>query len=80
MLKKAAESPFSNRLCERHAVLEDKLLNVTCDKSISVDKSLQWVMNAKNSLSNVHGFSPYQLVFGKNPNLRSAFNNKLPPL
>ena len=79
--KTAAESPFSNGLCERHnAVLEDMLLKVTCDKSIPLDICLQWVINAKNSLSNVHGFSPYQLVFGKNPNLPNVLNNKLPAL
>ena len=34
--KTAAESSFSNGLCERHnAVLEDMLLKVTCNKSIS---------------------------------------------
>ena len=79
--KTAAESPLSNGLCERHnAVLEDMLLKVTCDKSIPLDICLQWVINAKNSLSNVHGFSPYQLVFGKNPNLPNVLNNKLPAL
>ena len=56
------------------------LLKVTCDESIGLDISLQWVINAKNSLSNVHGFLPYQLVFEKNPNLLSVLNNKLPTL
>ena len=35
-------------------------------------------MNAKNSLHNVHGFSPYQLVFGRNPNLPCVLINKAP--
>ena len=35
---------------------------------------------AKNMLSNVHGYSAYQLVFGKNPNLPSALTDKLPAL
>ena len=32
---------------------------------------------AKNSLQNVYGFSPSQLVFGRNPNLPPVFNDKL---
>ena len=61
--KTAAESPFSNGLMGRHnAILEEMLLK-TCEESgSSLEIALQWVTNAKNSLSNVHGFSPYQLV------------------
>ena len=80
--KTAAESPFLNELCERHnAVLQDMILRkFFCDKNISLDRRLQWVINAKNSLYQVHGFSPYQLVFGKNPNLPRVLNNKLSAL
>lgn len=28
----------------------------------------------------IHGFSPHQSVFGKNPNLPNVLNNKLPTL
>ena len=41
---------------------------------------LRYLLNAKNSLQNIYGFSPYQLVFGKNPNLPTVFNSKLPAL
>lgn len=69
-------SPFSNGLCERHNdVLEDMFLKVTNDNNINFDITLQWVTNAKNLLSNVLRFSPYQLVFGKNPNLPNVLNN-----
>ena len=37
-------------------------------------------MNAKNSLANVHGFSPYQLVLGRNPVLPSILHDKPPAL
>ena len=37
-------------------------------------------MSAKNTLHYVHGFSPNQLVFGRNPNLLSFLNDKLPAL
>ena len=39
-----------------------------------------WCVNAKNSLQNVHGFSPYQLVFGQNPVLPRPLNNRPPAL
>ena len=35
-------------------------------------------ISAKNSLKNVHGFSPNQLVFGSNPSFPNVMN-KAPP-
>uniref|UniRef100_A0A669CZI7 Reverse transcriptase domain-containing protein n=1 Tax=Oreochromis niloticus TaxID=8128 RepID=A0A669CZI7_ORENI len=35
---------------------------------------------AKNSMLNVHGYSPHQLVFGQNPNLTSVLMDKPPAL
>ena len=44
----------------------DKILHETnCDFEIT----LAWAINAKNSLSNNHRFSPYQLSTGTNPKL-----------
>ena len=34
----------------------------------------------KNSLVNVYGYSPYQIVFGRNPNLLSYLVHKPPAL
>ena len=77
--KTAAESPFSNDLVERHnAVLEEMLLKTCDDTGASVEVALQWVINAKNSLTNIHGFSPYQLVFGRNPRLPNVLCNRPP--
>ena len=42
--------------------------------------SLSWCVNAKNSLANVHGFSPYQLAIGTNPQLPTILTNKPPAL
>ena len=36
------------------------------------------VYDAKNSLANVHGFSPFQLALGQNPKLPSTFNDRPP--
>ena len=59
----AAVSPWNNGIVERHnatlgfSVLDD----LKCDLSLAV----VWAVSAKNTLHNVHGFSPNQLVFGK---------------
>ena len=79
--KTAAESPFSNGLMERHNDILEEMLLKTCEESGSdLQIALQWVINAKNSLSNVHGFSSYQLVFGMNPRLPNGLSNRSPAL
>ena len=70
-LTTAAESPFQNSLCERnHAITDSMLLKLIeqCPKT-PVDVLLTWANTARNSLQMWHGFSSYQLVFGKNPNI-----------
>ena len=77
----AAESPFSNGLCERHnALIGNMTEKVIEDTGCNLTVGLMWATHAKNSLINVYGFSPYQLVFGHNPNIPGNFNNKLPAL
>ena len=46
----------------------------------SLEIALSWAINVKNSLSNVCGFSPYILVFGRNPQLPSVLEGKPPSL
>ena len=75
----AAESPWSNGLCERHnAIIGDNIHKIRLDVGCSVEVALAWALCAKNCLTNVHGFSPNQLVFGRNPNLPNALDNKAP--
>ena len=77
----AAESPWSNGLCERHnAVLADMLQKVAEEKSCNLPTALCWAIHAKNSLSNVHGFSPYQIAIGRNPKLPCVLDSDLPAL
>ena len=53
--KTAAEAPFSYGLCERHnAVLEEMFLKTRAEAKCDFITALQWAVNAKNSLSNVH--------------------------
>ena len=59
----AAESPWNNGICECHnAIITETLLKVKEDWEIALAQAL----SAKNSLINVNGFSPHQIVFGKN--------------
>ena len=44
------------------------------------ETALCWALNAKNCFISVHGYSPYQIVFGKNPNLPSNVVNSPPAL
>ena len=77
----AAYSPWSNRLLERHnRTLTEIMLKIKHDHSIDWETNMSWALMAKNALQNVHGFSPYQLVYGRNPNLPSVLHDKLPAL
>ena len=46
----------------------------------SLKIALSWAVHAKNTLHMVEGFSPYQLVFGRNPKLPSVLNDDPPAL
>ena len=42
--------------------------------------ALAWAVHAKNNLQMVEGYSPYQLVFGRNPQLPSICTDDPPAL
>ena len=76
-----AESPWSNGLNEWHnGTLREMVKKTQEDTHCSFEITLAWAISAKNTLHNVHGFSPNQLVFGWNSNLSSFLNDKLPVL
>ena len=68
---RAAESPWSNGLVERHnGVLGNTVRKMMSDKpNYSLETGFAWAIAAKNSLKNVYGFSPNHLVFGKKTQL-----------
>ena len=75
----AAESPWSNGLCERaNDILADMVEKVMHDTGCSLDLAIPWAISAKNALANTYGFSPNQLVFGKNIQLPDVHTD-LPP-
>ena len=77
----AAESPWSNGLVERHNCIIGSMIDKTVrDINCSLELALSWSLAAHNSLANVHGFSPFQLVFSRNPTLPCLLNSKPPAL
>lgn len=82
VMNTAAYSPWQNGICERnHAVVDDCVAKILEDQpKLNLEVALVWALNAKNSLSMVYGWSPYQLVFGTNPNLPNVLNDKPPAL
>ncbi|XP_062575311.1 uncharacterized protein LOC134267393 [Saccostrea cucullata] len=77
----AANSPWSNGLLERHnRTLTEILQKLRAENDCEWETALNWALMAKNALHNVHGFSPYQLVYGRNPNLPSVLIDRPPAL
>ena len=69
-----AEVRWSNRICERHShILTETVMKTKENVNCSWETALAWAINAKNSLININGFSPYQLVLGCNVSLLSVF-------
>lgn len=50
------------------------------DTNTYFELALSWSANAKNSLTNVYGFSPFQLALVQHPSLQSVFHEKAPLL
>ena len=77
----AAESPWSNGVCERqNAVLGRSVQKIMADSKCTVEVALAWAVAARNSLANFSGYSPSQLVFGQNPGFPNVFSDKLPAM
>jgi hypothetical protein len=72
MLTTAVYSPWSNGLCERMVgLLKDTMRKLRSDL-VDWDIILGWSVVAKNTLTMRGGFSPCQLVFGRNTGVPSA--------
>ena len=77
VLSTAAESPFQNGICERnHQVVDTILTKLSHDyPNTPVSVLLKWACMAKNTLQSYAGFSSYQLVIGRNPNLPNVLES-----
>ena len=68
----AVESPWSNDICECHNAIITETLKVNED-GCDWEKALAWALSARYSLIKVNGFSPHQIVFGKNIKIPSIY-------
>ena len=57
--------------------MTETFLRVRDDNNCQSDIALAWTLNANFFFTNASGFSPHQLVFGKNVNLPSAIKDQL---
>lgn len=81
LLNTAAESPWSNGVCERlNSILGTNVERIIDDSFCSVEIALSWAVCARNALHNFSGFCPNQLVFGRNPSFPNVFDSKPPAL
>ena len=81
VLTTAAESPWSNGLVECHnRVLGEMISKTMADSKCSLEMAVMWCLAAHNSLRNMHGFSPFQLVFSRNPTIPVLLDAKPPAL
>ena len=76
LLATAAESPWSNGLCEKTVgLLKESLRKMKDDEEVDLSVALRWAVCARNCLVNNGGFSPNQLVFGKK-SFSAEFNGR----
>ena len=81
ILATAAESPWSNGVCERlNAVIGENVSRILEDTQCDLELALAWAISARNALSNKSGFSPNQLVFSFNPAIPDVFHSEPPAL
>lgn len=81
VLTTAAESPWSNGVCERlNGVIGDRVARIVSETKCELDLALAWAVSAQNALSNHSGFAPNQLVFSFNPAIPDVFNSEPPAL
>ena len=77
----AAESPWSNGVCERlNYLLGISVQRIMSDTKCNVHIALSWAVAARNALQNYNGFSPNQLVFGRNPAIPNVLECDPPAL
>ena len=76
----AAFAPWSNGGNERNHHTVDLMMEkiMAEDKSIKFEDALARAVYAKNSMLNVHGFSPSQILTGKQPRIPGACSDNTP--
>ena len=79
LLTTAAESPWSNGICERlNSTLGEIVSKIMDDTDCGVHIALAWAVAARNAFDNKSGVSPNQMVFGFNPSHPNIYDSSLP--
>ena len=79
LLTTAAESPWSNGICERlNGTLADLVSKIIDDANCGVQIALSWAVAARNAFYNKSGVSPNQLIFGFNPAFPNIYDSNIP--
>jgi hypothetical protein len=77
----AAESPWSNGICERLSyIIGISVSKILEECKCDIEVASYWAISARNALHNCHGYSPNQLVFGYNPVVPNVYSDSLPIL
>ena len=75
-----AYSPFQNGLNERNHFTCDQIMEKVMDgdKNISFEEALKQAVYTRNMMLNVHGYSPAQILTGKQPRMPGATADNAP--
>lgn len=75
-----AEAAWQNGTQENNHAICDGMVHGTLHEfpDMSLDTAVAWACTAKNTLANVYGYSPYQLVLGQNPRLPNILDDPPP--
>ena len=77
----ATETPWNNVLVERHnAILRYTVAKTIVNVKYDLELALPLATAAKDSLKNINGFSPNQMIFGENTTFPISLNSNLPAL
>ena len=80
LLTTGAYSPWQNGIVERNHYSTDVIIHSVLRDypNMKLDVALAWAVTAVNSMTNVRGFSPYQLVFGRQIKLPNILEDPPP--
>ena len=77
------ECPWPDAIVERHNAVLGKMVNKLLldeNNKYPIDVIVAWAVSAKNASHTCYGYSPNQLVFGKDANFPSNLTNKPPAM
>ena len=76
----AAYSPWQNGMCEKNHALNDCVISSLLRdyNKMPLAQAVAWSCAVKNSLTNVYGYSSFELTFGRAPRLPSVMTEPIP--